>query len=51
MIDDYKSDIDFAQIYEQGEKGVLISPYAIKEGFLMFGFSLCITKNLWDKVT
>ena len=33
MIDDYKSDIDFAQIYEKVEQGVPISPYSIKEGF------------------
>ena len=51
MIDDYKSDSDFAQIYEQVEQGVLVSPYPIKEGFFMFGSRLCITKDLRDKVT
>ncbi|MCO5563944.1 hypothetical protein L7F22_017596 [Adiantum nelumboides] len=50
MIDDYKSDTDFAQIYEQVEQGILVSPYSIKEGFLMFGPRLCITKALRDKV-
>ena len=50
MIDDYKSDIDFAQIYEQVQQGVPISPYSIKEGFLMFGTHLCITKCLRYKV-
>ena len=50
MIDDYKSDTDFAQIYEQVEQGVPVSPYSIKEGFFMFGSRLCITKDLQDKV-
>ena len=46
MIDDYKSDIDFVQIYEQVEQGVPIFPYSVKEGILMFGSCLCITKDL-----
>ena len=50
IINDYKSDTNFAKIYEQVEQGVLISPYSIKEGFLMFESCLCITKTLWDKV-
>ena len=37
MIDDYKSNIDFAQIYEQVTQGVPISHYSIKKEFLMFG--------------
>ena len=45
MIDDYKSDTNFAQIYEQVEQGVPVSPYSIKEGFLMFGSCLGITND------
>ena len=50
MINDYKSDPDFAIIYEQVEQGQQITPYSLKEGFLMFGPRLCITKTLREKV-
>ena len=50
MIDNYKSDTNFAQIYEQVEQGVPISLDSIQEEFLMFGSHLCITKTIWDKV-
>ena len=50
MINDYKSDPDFAIIYAQVEQGQQITPYSLKEGFLMFGPRLCITKTLREKV-
>ena len=34
--DGFKSDTNFAQIYEQVDQGVPISPYSIKEGFLTY---------------
>ena len=50
MVDDYLTDEDFAQIYDQVKQGTPISPYSLKEGFLMFGSRLCITKTLREKV-
>ena len=45
MVDDYKHDQDFASIYEKLERGQMIAPYSIKDGFLMHGSCLCITKS------
>ena len=37
MVEEYKNDDDFATIYEKVEQGQMISPYSIKDGFLMHG--------------
>ena len=50
MVDDYKQDPDFASIYQKLKQGQMISPYSIKDGFLMHGQCLCITKAFREKV-
>ena len=50
MVDDYKQDPDFASIYQKLEQGQMISPYSIKDGFLMHGQCLCISKAFREKV-
>ena len=49
MIDMYAQDEDFAQVIKDIESNVPHEPYTIKEGFLMHGLRLCITKNLWKR--
>ena len=50
MVEEYQNDDDFATIYEKVEQGQMISPYSIKDGFLMHGSRLCITKSFREKV-
>ena len=50
MVDDYKHDQDFVSIYEKIEQGQIVTPYSIKDGFLMHGLCLCITKAFREKV-
>ena len=50
MIDMYAQDEDFAQIAKDFKNYVSHEPYMMKDGFLMYGHCLCITKNLCEKV-
>ena len=49
MIDTYEQDEDFAIILNDLTNGITKEPYSLKEGFLMYGTRLCITKNLCGK--
>ena len=50
MIDDYINDEDFASIMATISNNLPHEPYSLKDGFLLHGSRLCITKNLRDKV-
>ena len=50
MIDDYINDEDFASIMAAIFNDLPHEPYSLKDGFLLHGSRLCITKNLRDKV-
>ena len=50
MIDDYVNDEDFASIMANISNETPYEPYSLKDGFLLHGSRLCITKNLRDKV-
>ena len=50
MIDDYTNDENFASIMAAISNDLPHEPYSLKDGFLLHGSRLCITKNLRDKV-
>ena len=50
MIDDYTNDEDFASIMAAISNNLPHEPYSLKDGFLLHGSRLCITKKLRDKV-
>ena len=50
MIDDYINDKDYAIIMANISNDLPQEPYSLKDGFLLHGSRLCITKNLRDKV-
>ena len=50
MIEGYNQDEDFPPIFDDLTNGITKEPYALKEGFLIYGSRLCITKNLHEKV-
>ena len=50
MIDDYTNDEDFVSIMATISNNLPHEPYSLKDGFLLHGSRLCITKNLRDKV-
>ena len=50
MIDDYSNDEDYASIMANISNDLPHEPYSLKDGFLLHGSRLCITKNLRDKV-
>ena len=50
MIDDYINDEHFASIMAAISNDLPHEPYSLKDGFLLHGSRLCITKNLRDKV-
>ena len=50
MIGNYAEDGDFASILENLENGNFHYSYSFKDGFLLHGSRLCITKNLREKV-
>ena len=50
MIDDYNNDEDYASIMANISNDLPREPYSLKDGFLLHGSQLCITKNLRDKV-
>ena len=50
MIDDYVNDEDYASIMANISNDLPHEPYSLKDGFLLHGSRLCITRNLKDKV-
>ena len=50
MIGDYINDEDFASIMATISNNLPHEPYSLKDGVLLHGSRLCITKNLRDKV-
>ena len=50
MIDDYVNDEDYASIMANISNDLRHEPYSLKDGFLLHGSWICITKNLRDKV-
>ena len=50
MIGDYINDEDFASIMATISNNLPHEPYSLKDGFLLHGSRLCITKNLREKV-
>ena len=50
MLDDYTNDEDFASIMATISNNLPHEPYSLKDGFLLHGSRLCITKNLREKV-
>ena len=49
MIDAYVNDEDYASIMANIFNDLSHEPYSLKDGFLLHGSWLCITKNLRDK--
>ena len=50
MIDEYVQDDDYASIVAKLVNDIPQENYSLKEGFLLHGSRLCITKNLREKV-
>ena len=50
MIDEYVQDDDYAQIVAKLANDIPQENYSLKEGFLLNGSRLCITKNLREKI-
>ena len=50
MINNYAQDEDYASIVKELEEGKDKEPFSMKDGFLMYGTKLCITKALREKV-
>ena len=50
MIDKYAQDSDYGDIIRNLESNVSQEPFSLKEGFLLHGSRLCITKDLREKV-
>ena len=50
MIDDYTNDEDFASIMATISNNLPHEPYSLKDGFILYGLRLCITKNLREKL-
>ena len=50
MIDEYVQDDDYASIVAKLANDIPQENYSLKEGFLLHGSRLCITKNLREKV-
>ena len=50
MMEKYADDEDYASIIKNFEEGKDNENYSLKEGFLMHGSKLCITKDLREKV-
>ena len=50
MIGKYAEDGDYATIMANLESGKTHEPFSLKDGFLLHGSRLCITKNLREKV-
>ena len=50
MINEYVHDEDYASIIAKIDNHIPHDPYSLKDGFLLHGSRLCITKNLREKV-
>ena len=50
MIVDYVNDEDYASTMANISNDLPHEPYSLKDGFLLHGSQLCVTKNLRDKV-
>ena len=50
MMEKYADDEDYASIIKDLQEGKDHETYSLKEGFLMHGSKLCITKDLHEKV-
>ena len=50
MINEYVQDEDYANIVANLSNDIPHVPYSLKDGFLLHGSRLCITKNLREKV-
>ena len=50
MINEYVQDEHYAYIIENLSNGIPHEPYSLKDGFLLHGSRLCITKNLRENV-
>ena len=50
MVNDYAHEEEFTKIDKKVEQGQVIPPCSIKDGFLIYGSRLCITKSFKDKV-
>ena len=50
MVTNYTHDDDFAIVYVKVAQGQEVRPYTIKDGSLMYGSRLCITKCFRNKV-
>ena len=49
MVDDYTHDDDFVAIYTKVSKVQKVPLCTIKDGFLMYGSHLCITKSFHER--
>ena len=50
MIDDYVTYENYTSIMDNISNDLPHEPYSLKDGFLLHGSWLCITKNIRDKV-
>ena len=50
MIESYAQDSDYQEIMARLAQGHTQDPYSLKEGFLLHGNRLCITKDMCPKV-
>ena len=50
MIDEYVQDDDYAQTIANLANDIPHDPYSLKDGFLLHGSQLCMTKNHREKV-
>ena len=50
MVDAYAMDPDFANVMSALSMGKRQDPYVLKDGFLLYGSRLCVTKDLRAKV-
>ena len=50
MVDVYAMDPDFANVMSALNMGKTQDPYVLKDGFLLYGSRLCVTKDLRAKV-
>ena len=50
MVDAYAMDTNFANVMSALSMGKTQDPYVLKDGFLLYGSRLCVTKDLRAKV-
>ena len=49
MVDEYAKDLDFANVMSALSMGKTQDPYVLKDGFLLYGSRICVTKDLRAK--